>query len=79
MANNNYENPRVSDKQFSPEPRRLGTIEPHPKPTPLQPRRSQEVQNRDWTDDAKGLHDFLEAVMSGAKDQPRHLAGASRR
>jgi hypothetical protein len=37
----------------------------------LQPRRSQEVQTRDWTEDAKGLHDFLEAVMSGPGPAPK--------
>ena len=41
LANRNYEHPQVSDKQFSPEPRRLGTVEPRPKPTLLKPRRSQ--------------------------------------
>src|SRR5690349_20642119 len=71
LANNNYENPQVSDKQFSPEPRRLGTIGPHPKPTPLQPRRSQEIQTRDWTDDVKGMHRFLEDVMAGPGPAPR--------
>jgi len=49
----------------------IGALEPRTKSTPLQPPRSQEIQTRDWTDDAKGLHDFLEAVMSGPGPAPR--------
>jgi hypothetical protein len=68
MADNNYENPQVSPKQFAPEPRRLGAPEPRKPAFKPRPRRSQEMQTRDYYEDhGKGLHDYLEQVMTESR------------
>jgi hypothetical protein len=68
MADNNYENPQVSTKQFAPEPRRLEEPEP-PKPAfKPHPRRSTDMQTRDYYEDlGNGLHDYLEDVMTESR------------
>ena len=69
MADNDYENPQISHKQFTPEPRRLGAPEP-PKPAfKPHPRCSQDMQVGLVSEqtDKERLWDYLEGVMTGTQ------------
>jgi hypothetical protein len=69
LADRNYEQPQVSDKQFAPAPRRLGEPEP-PKPAfKPHPRRSQDMQVDLISEqaDKERFWDYLEGVITGSQ------------